>query len=62
MNFATSMSDANYSVQLTNGLTSTGVSRGNYIQANTTGATQVRYYENNILTDSSIMSVQVFGN
>jgi hypothetical protein len=62
VNFATAMSDLNYSIQLTNGLMITGVSRGNYVQSITTSGTQVRYYENNVLTDSNLMSVQVFGN
>lgn len=60
--FTTPMSDANYSVVLTNSLLITGVTRGNYIQGISTTATQVRYYENNILTDTAINCVSIFGN
>jgi hypothetical protein len=60
--FTTPMSDANYSVVLTNSLLTTGVTRGNYIQGISTTATQVRYYENNILTDTATNCVAIFGN
>lgn len=62
VNFATAMADANYSVNISNGLTSVGTNRGNYLQFLATNGTQIRYYENGVLADSSLMCATIFGN
>jgi hypothetical protein len=62
VNFTTAMSDANYSVVLTSSIVTTGVTRGNYIEAITSTAAVVRYYENNVPADTAVNCVQIFGN
>lgn len=62
VNFTTPMADGNYSVNISNGLTSVGTNRGNYLQVLATNGTQIRYYENGVLADSSLMCATVFGN